>query len=60
VRVDEVAAKVVDRLRSAPSLSWLRAIDAADLDAPVGEESDADVVVAPYRWLLDRVGDGAS
>lgn len=56
--MDEVAAEVVDRLRSARSLSWLRAIDAAELDAVVGEESDADVVVAPYRWLLDRVSDG--
>jgi hypothetical protein len=58
VGVDELAAEIVDRLRSVRSLSWLRAIDAADLDAPVGEEPDADVVVTPYRWLLDRVGDG--
>jgi hypothetical protein len=58
VTVDELAAEVVDRLRSARSLSWLRAIDAAVLDATAGEEPDADVVVAPYRWLLDRVGDG--
>lgn len=36
----------------------MRAIDAADLDAPVGEEPDADVVLASYRWLLDRVRDG--
>ncbi len=56
--MDELAAEVVDRLRSARSLSWLRAIDAAELDAPAGEEPDADVVVASYRWLLDRVGDG--
>ena len=56
--MDELAAEVVDRLRSVRSLSWLRAIDAAELDGPVGEEPDADVVVAPYRWLLDRVGDG--
>ena len=56
--MDELAAEIVDRVRSVRSLSWLRAIDAADFDAPVTEEPDADVVVAPYRWLLDRVGDG--
>ena len=56
--MDELTAEVVDRLRSARSLSWLRAIDAAELDAPVADEPDVDVVVAPYRWLLDRVGDG--
>ena len=56
--MDEIAAEVIDRLRSARSVAWLRAIDAAALDAPVEEEPDADVVVAPYTWLLDRVGDG--
>lgn len=39
-------------------MSWLRVIDAAELDVQVAEEPDADVVVAPYAWLLDRVGDG--
>lgn len=55
---DELAAEIVGRLRSSRSLSWLRAIDAAELDALVEDEPDADVVVAPYRWLLERVGDG--
>lgn len=56
--MDELAGEVVERLRSARSLAWLRAIDAAELDSPAETEPDADVVVAPYRWLLDRVGDG--
>lgn len=56
--METLAAEVVDRLRSARSLSWLRAIDAAELDAPVEEEPDAEIVVAPYIWLLGRVGDG--
>ena len=60
MRVNELAAEVVDRLRSARSLAWLRAIDAADLDAPVVQEPDPDLVVAPYRWLLERVGDGVT
>lgn len=56
--MDELTGEVLDRLRSARSLSWLRAIDAAELDSPARTEPDADLVVAPYRWLLDRVGDG--
>lgn len=53
-----MAAEIVGRLRTARSLSWLRAIDNAELDSAVEEEPDTDAVVAPYRWLLNRVGDG--
>lgn len=49
---------VVDRLRQARSLPWLRIIDDADLDRPAGPEPMADVVVAPFRWLLDRAREG--
>ena len=49
---------VVERLRESRSLPWLRVIDDADLDRPAEQEAGPDVVVAPYRWLLDRVGAG--
>jgi hypothetical protein len=49
---------IVDRLRDARSLSWLRVIDDADLDHPAEQDDAPDVVVAPYRWLLETVGDG--
>lgn len=49
---------VVDRLRDARSLPWLRVIDDAELDGTAEPEAAASVVVAPYRWLLQRVGDG--
>lgn len=56
--MDQLAAEVVDRLSAARSLPWLRAIDAAGLDARVEAGPDAESVVAPYRWLLQRIGDG--
>jgi hypothetical protein len=49
---------VVDRLRRTRSLPWLRVIDEAQLDEAAELEADAEAVVAPYRWLLERVGDG--
>lgn len=56
--MDELAGEVVERLRLARSLAWLRAIDAAELDSPAETEPNADAVVAPYSWLLERVGNG--
>lgn len=56
--MDQLAAEVVDRLSSARSLPWLRALDAAELDARVVAESDPETVIASYRWLLQRIGDG--
>jgi hypothetical protein len=50
-------ASVVDRLRTARSLEWLRVIDDAALDQAVEHEAAAERVVAPYRWLLKAVGD---
>jgi hypothetical protein len=49
---------IVDRLRGARLLSWLRVIDDADLDRPAEQDDAPDEVVAPYRWLLERVGSG--
>jgi hypothetical protein len=49
---------VVDRLRQARSLPWLRVIDDAELDRPVDPDEAPDAVVHPYRWLLERVGSG--
>jgi hypothetical protein len=50
--------QIVDRLRDSGSLPWLRVIDAAGLDAPVEPEAAPEQVVAPYRWLLEQIGDG--
>jgi hypothetical protein len=49
---------IVERLRHARSLPWLRVIDDADLDRTAEPGETADVAAAPYRWLLDRVGSG--
>lgn len=49
---------IVERLRTARSMAWLRVIDGAEPDRPAGPEAVPDVVVGPYRWLLARVGDG--
>jgi hypothetical protein len=49
---------VVDRLRRARSLPWLRVIDDAELDHPVEPDQAPDAVVSCYRWLLGRVGSG--
>jgi hypothetical protein len=56
--VDADVSEIVDRLRGVRSARWLRVIDDADLDRPAEDEPSPDVVTAPYRWLLDRVGDG--
>jgi hypothetical protein len=56
--VEALAAEIVCRLHTARSLPWLRVIDSAELDSSVEAEPEADAVVAPYRWLLERVGDG--
>lgn len=55
------AATVVDRLRQSRSLPWLRVLDDAELDWPAEPDEPDDApedVVEPYRWLLERVGDG--
>jgi Plasmid pRiA4b ORF-3-like protein len=49
---------IVERLHHARSLPWLRVIDDADLDRSAEQAEMADVAVAPYRWLLKRVGSG--
>jgi hypothetical protein len=49
---------VVDRLRRARSLPWLRVIDDAELERPVDPDEAPDAVVHCYRWLLGRVGSG--
>jgi hypothetical protein len=56
--VDVNVSEIVDRLRAARRIAWLRVIDDADLDGVAEDEPAPDVVVAPYRWLLDRVGEG--
>jgi hypothetical protein len=50
--------RIVDRLRDARSRSWLRVIDDAELHRPADLDDRPDAVVAPYRWLLERVGTG--
>lgn len=49
---------VVERLHQSRSVRWLRLIDAARLDEPADDEPAPDAVVGPYRWLLQRVGNG--
>jgi hypothetical protein len=49
---------VVDRLLDSRWVPWGRVIEDAKLHQPVEAEPAPDVVVAPYRWLLRRVGDG--
>jgi hypothetical protein len=56
VRTD--VERIVDRLRGARSRSWLLVIDDADLDRPADLDDAGDAVVAPYRWLLERLGTG--
>lgn len=56
--MDPRIADVVNRLRGSRSLPWLRVIDDAGLDRPADGEPTPDGVVAPYLWLLKRVGDG--
>lgn len=51
-------AEVVEQLRWSRSLPWLRVIDDAQLDRQAEEEPSPATVVAPYRWLVQRVGDG--
>jgi len=51
-------APVVDRLRAARRRSWLQIIDDAALDRPAGQDDAPAAVVAPCRWLLERVGGG--
>jgi hypothetical protein len=51
-------ATVVDRLRQSRSLQWLRVLDDADLHGPAEPDEALEDIVAPYRWLLERVGDG--
>ena len=49
---------VVERLRSARYLPWLRVLDEANLDTPVEQEAEPETVIGPYQWLINRVGDG--
>ena len=49
--------KIVNRLRRGRSLPWLRVIDGAELDRPAEPDATPEQVVAPYLWLLGRVGD---
>lgn len=51
-------ATIVDRLLQSRSLPWLRIVDAADLDQPAEPAEAPAEVVEPYRWLLERIGDG--
>ena len=50
--------RIVDRLRGARSRSWLLVIDGAELHRPADLDDAPDAAVAPYRWLLERVGMG--
>ena len=50
--------EVVERLRQARSLAWLRVIDDAELDKPATSKERPEFVVEPYRWLVERVGSG--
>jgi hypothetical protein len=38
---------IVERVRAAGHLPWLRVIDAAELDRPVEQEADPETVVVP-------------
>lgn len=49
---------IVEQLHRARSLPWLRVIDDADLDQPAEPDDTAELAVARYRWLLERVGGG--
>ena len=51
-------SEVVEKLRMARSPAWLRVIDDADLDSPAADEPPPIAVVAPYQWLLTRIGNG--
>jgi hypothetical protein len=50
-------SEVVERLRRSRSLDWLRVIDDAELERDAEDEPAPAPVVAPYSWLLKRVGD---
>jgi hypothetical protein len=51
-------SEVVERLRMARSQSWLRVIDDAELERRAEDEPTPAAVVAPYQWLLSRIGNG--
>ncbi|MCL2780570.1 MAG: plasmid pRiA4b ORF-3 family protein [Actinomycetia bacterium] len=51
-------AAVIDKLVESQFVPWLRVIDEAGLDQWPQAPADAEQVVAPLRWLLDRVGEG--
>ena len=53
--VDTETEAAIDRLRQSRSRPVLRLIGTR-LDHPA--DADAAVVVEPYRWLLERIGDG--
>jgi hypothetical protein len=50
-------SEVVERLRRSRSPYWLRVIDDAELERCMEDEPAPGPVVAPYEWLLKRVGD---
>jgi Plasmid pRiA4b ORF-3-like protein len=50
-------SEVVERLRRSRSPYWLRVIDDAELERCAEDEPTPAPVVAPYEWLLKRVGD---